>query len=157
MFANDGRPGDEFGSSVDLRSHILVVGAPGAEPASQRSAGARGAGYVFVRPNDTWIEQQKLGATASQSEPYWGMGTAVAVTADRVVVSAPGLGGFALGYVYVYDWSGGSLVPTCVLERWEGYGSSLDMVGNRVVVGFPEDGAPPIGFADIYYLPPAGR
>jgi hypothetical protein len=157
LLANDGKPGDQFGSSVDLRAHILAVGAPAATAASQQRAGANGAGYVFVRPKDTWLEQQKLGATAAQSEPYWGMGTAVAVTADRVIVSAPGLGGFALGYVYVYDWSGGSLVPTCVLERWEGYGSSLDVVGNRVVVGFPEDGIPPVGFADVYYLSPAAQ
>jgi hypothetical protein len=154
LLASDGRPGDEFGSSVDLRSRVLVVGAPAAEPSSQQAAGATGAGYVFVRPDDTWIEQQKLGATAAESEPYRGMGTAVAVTADRVLVSAPGLAGFASGFVFVYDWCGGSLVATHVLSRWEGYGASLDFIGNGVIVGFPDDGIPPIGLADIYYLPP---
>lgn len=154
LLANDGKPGERFGSSVDLRSRILVVGAPAAEPTSQQAAGARGAGYVFVRPDRTWIEQQKLGATAAESAPYWGLGTAVALTAHRVLVSAPGLAGFATGLVFVYDWSGGSLVATHVLSRWEGYGASLEFIGNRAFVGFPEDGVPPVGFADVYYLPP---
>jgi FG-GAP repeat len=142
LLANDGKPGDHFGSSVDLRTRALVVGAPAATPTSQRAAGALGAAYVFERPDDTWIERQKLGVTAAESEPYW------------VLVSAPGLAGFAFGFVFVYDWSGGSLVATHALPRWEGYGSSLELVGNRAIVGFPDDGVPPIGFADVYYLPP---
>lgn len=155
LLANDGQPGDNFGASVDLRSRVLVVGAPAAEATSQQADGAIGAGYVFVRPNDEWLESQKLGLTASQSTPYWALGWAVALAGDRVLISAPGLGGFASGQVFVFDYSGGTLVPTHVLERWDGYGTSLEFVSNRVVVGFPDDGgAPPVGFADIYYLPP---
>jgi hypothetical protein len=154
LLANDGKPGDHFGSSVDLRSRALVIGAPTATPTSQRGAGALGAAYVFQRPADTWIERQKLGVSAADSEPYWALGSAVAIAADRVLVSAPGLAGFANGFVFVYDWSGGSLVATHALSRWEGYGTSLELIGNRAIVGFPEDGVPPIGFADVYYLPP---
>ena len=158
LLANDGQPGDTFGASVDLRSRVLVVGAPAAEATSQQADGAIGAGYVFVRPNGEWLESQKLGLTASQSTPYWALGTAVAVTADRVLISAPGLGGFAAGQVFVFGYSAGTLVPTHVLQRWEGYGESLDFVSNRVIVGFPNDGgAPPVGFADVYYLPPPLR
>lgn len=157
LLASDGKPGDEFGSSVDVRTHVLVVGAIAADPASQQEDGATGAGYVFVRSNGDWIETQKLGPTAAESVPFRGLGSAVAVTDQRVLISALGMPGFSPGLVFVYDWSGGSLVATHVLSDalpLAGYGDSFAIVGSTAVVGFSEDGIPPVGFADVYRLPP---
>ena len=153
LLATDGKPGDLFGSAVAIRTHVLVVGAQAADPERPEDDGARGAGYVFVRPNSTWIETQKLGATAVESEPYRALGAAVALTTDRVLVGGVGLPGFAPAFVLVYDFSGGSLVPTHILP---GFGGSLALVGNTAIVGTPFNSSSfPEGQADVFNLPPA--
>lgn len=158
LLANDGKPGDHFGSSVAVRTHVLVVGADASDPARPEHDGATGAGYVFVRPNSTWIESQKLGATAVESDPYRALGGAVALTGERVLLGAVGLPGFAEGVVFVYDFSGGALVPTHILTGPLNLGSSLAAVGNTAIVGAPENSSSlPEGEADVFNLPPADR
>jgi FG-GAP repeat len=155
LLANDGKPGDGFGSSVAIRTHVLVVGASGADPARPEDDGALGAGYLFVRPNSTWIETQKLGATAAESEAYRGLGSGVVLTQDRVLLGAVGLPGFADGVVFVYDFSGGSFVPTHMMVGQAGFGVRLAAVGNIAIVGTPSNSSSlPEGQADVFQLPP---
>jgi hypothetical protein len=154
LLANDGKPGDRFGSSVAIRTHVLVVGAQAADPARPEDDGASGAAYVFVRPNSTWIETQKLGATAAQSDAYRGLGGAVVLTQERVLLGAVGVPGFADGVVFVYDFSGGSLVPTHMMTGQPGFGSSLAAVSNTAIVGTPANSSTfPEGQADVFQLP----
>lgn len=156
LLANDGKPGDRFGSSVAVRTHVLVVGADAADPARPEDDGATGAGYLFVRPNSTWIESQKLGATAAESDPYRALGGAVVLTGERVLLGGVGLPGFAAGVVFVYDFSGGSLVPTHSLTGPLSFGSSLAAVGDTAIVGAPDNSSSfPDGQADVFNLPPA--
>jgi hypothetical protein len=156
LLSIDGKPGDGFGSAVSLRTNVLVVGAPSAAPASRHDPEALGAGYVFVRQNGEWIEAQKLGPTATESDSYRGLGAAVAVAQRRVLISSRGLPGVVAGVVYVYEWSGGSLVATHIMhdQFWSaGYGDSVALIGNTAVVGFSEVGTPPVGTAEVYGLP----
>lgn len=154
LLSNDGRPGDGFGSAIDLHGGVLVVGAPAADSTSQQD-GSTGAAYVFLRCGRDWAETQKLGAIAKESAPYGLMGFKVAVGAKRVLVTALGLPGFSPGIVLVYDWSAGALVATHALtvDR-AGYGDSLVLRGRKAIVGMTDDGIPPVGFADTYTLPP---
>lgn len=154
LLANDGEPGDLFGSSVAVRTHVLVVGAQAAAPARPENDGALGAGYLFERPNSTWIETQKLGATAIEAPPYRALGGAVGLTGQRVFLGAVGLPAFASGVVLVYDFSGGSFVPTHRLTGLTGFGWSIAAVGNTAIVGTPENSSTmPEGQADVFNLP----
>jgi FG-GAP repeat len=158
LIANDGRPRDHFGASVGLRGDVLVVGATNAIPTDQQENFATGAGYVFTRAGGTgpWAETQKLGATAAQVDTYRGLGFAVAVTGERVLLTATGLPGLSPAEVIVYDWSGGSLIPTHILRPVFSnflYGTTLALEGSMAIAGTPE-GIPPVGFADVYSLPP---
>jgi hypothetical protein len=155
LLANDGKPGDGFGSSVAIRTHVLVVGASGADPARPEADFATGAGYVFARPNSTWIETQKLGATAADSDAYRGLGDSVVLTQKQVLLGAVGLPGFADGVVFVYDFSGGQFVPTHQMFGRAGFSESIAAVGNTAIVGTPNNSSSfPEGQADVFQLPP---
>jgi hypothetical protein len=154
MLANDGKPGDEFGSAVAIRTHVLVVGAEAANPARPEDDGSSGAAYVFLRPNSTWIETYKLGATAAESDPYNELGISVGLTGDRVLVGGVGDPGFSSGTVFVYDFSGGSLIPTHRMEGMAGFGETLAVVSNTALVGTPENSSSmPAGQAGVFNLP----
>lgn len=86
LLANDGEPHDRFGTSLDLITHVLVIGAPGVDPEGDDNGthSHSGAGYVFVRPNTEWIETQKLRPTVDESPVYTGLGFEVAVSAGEL-------------------------------------------------------------------------
>jgi hypothetical protein len=95
--------GDEFGVMLDLAGDLLVVGAPLEDSAATGSDGDQadnsaedaGAAYVFVRSDGVWSQQIYL--KASNSEAGDRFSAALAVDADRLVVSAPGEDSAATG------------------------------------------------------------
>jgi hypothetical protein len=148
LLANDGEPSDRFGASIDLTSRVLVVGAPGVDPESDGSHS--GAGYVFRRPNSEWIETQKLRPTVVESASYNFLGDEVAVSAQRVLISSPGVPGLSVAKTFLYDWSSGSLTAT----HQFGQGFDLLVSGTTAVAGEGGNRPPFVGFADVYRLPP---
>ncbi len=58
IIASDGASEDEFGYSVSIDGDVLVVGARKDDDKGVNS----GAGYVFLRSNGAWTEQQKISA-----------------------------------------------------------------------------------------------
>jgi MYXO-CTERM domain-containing protein len=75
LVASDAFPNQRFGSAVSLEGDTAVVGAVWGEAA-----------YVFTRDGGTWTEQAKLTAPVQD----WELGAKVALSGDRVLVSAPG-------------------------------------------------------------------
>jgi uncharacterized protein (TIGR03437 family) len=84
LIADDGAGGDEFGYSVAVSGDTVVVGAS-IDTIGQNSD--QGSAYVFVRGGVIWSKQQKL--TADDGEAGDQFGSAVAVSGDTIVVSAP--------------------------------------------------------------------
>jgi hypothetical protein len=146
---------DGFGRAIALRADLLVVGAPFADVQGANS----GAVYVFERSGGTWSQTAKL------VEPSGSMGarfgSAVAVTATRIVVGAPGgqnASGLATGVVHVFESVGGLWAPTIALEANDGaagdeFGAAVAAELDRVAVGAPlADGIPFVQHPGAVYV-----
>lgn len=80
LTASDSSPGDWFGSSVAISSNRVIIGAG--------NSNRTGASYVFTRSGTTWSQQQKLTASGAATDDQFGF--SVALSAEAVVVGAPG-------------------------------------------------------------------
>ena len=75
---------EEFGNSVDIDGHTIVVGARGVyRDASSATSGA----YIFVRDGESWTQQAHL--NASNVEEGDAMDISVAISGNFVVAGAP--------------------------------------------------------------------
>lgn len=94
--ASNSASNDNFGLSVAISGDTAVVGAPGEDSAStgvngnqtDNSASGSGAAYVFVRSGTSWSQQAYL--KASNTAAGDAFGSAVSISADTIVIGAPG-------------------------------------------------------------------
>ena len=162
---------DYFGWSVAIDGDTLVVGAPfedssttGINAGADELSSGSGAAYVFTRSGSTWSQEAVLkpgavGAT-QQNDAF---GTAVAISANTIVVGAPGEDGSATavngiadeeasnaGAAYVYTRQGGSWSQQAYLKAatvgttpaGDALGTSVAIEGNDILLGAPaEDGS----------------
>ncbi len=135
LTANDPEAGANLGLSVDVDGDTAIVGAP--------DAGGTGAAYVFVRSGTAWVQQAKL--TASDGMPDDRFGEAVAVDGDHAIVGAPDADlvlGANTGVAYVFARSGTTWTEVDKLSTLfgtpdDGFGTAVDVEGDRAVVGSP--------------------
>jgi FG-GAP repeat len=148
LLANDGQPGDTFGSAVDLASGVLIVGAqaadwePGdpAEPPSEQNHRAGGSAYLFMRSNSTWTEQQKLHPSARDLNWYASFGYQVTASGTHVVIGAPyNVDTWEPGYVIDYRWSGGALVANKIMVGEASHGHALALYNDALFAGSPNN------------------
>src|SRR5690606_7858670 len=111
LAANDGQPGDGFGSAVALAGDTAIIGAPGAQ-------GSAGAAYVFARRNFAWTLQAKL--VSASNQPGERFGAAVAAARDLALVGAPAAGNGAAGNVAVFRRDRGVWTRTMLLAASDG-------------------------------------
>jgi hypothetical protein len=125
---------DDFGYSVATDGQTVVVGTPGTGDFY-----AKGAAYVFERqPDGAWVETAKL----VPPDQAWVLGYSCDVQGDRIAVGAKGAValGDGAGRVVIFERSGGSWVQKAVIKPGpsvggDGFGQSLDLEGDRLVVG----------------------
>lgn len=147
LTVDDQNPGsfafDEFGRDVDYDpvAERLAVGAP----QSDAFANEAGAAYVFERVGGAWTPVATLGAP--NPVLFDNFGASVGIDGSRVLVGAPGNfldtgavhqftagpGGWNFDRTLQPQGPPGSGTPLPKL-----FGSSLDMEGDRVVIGSPE-------------------
>jgi uncharacterized repeat protein (TIGR01451 family) len=135
--ANDGQPGDQFGSSAWIDGNWLAVGAP--------FANGSGAVYLFQRATETsgWVQAIKL--TASDGVRGDQFGLAVAISGTTLIVGAPnvvGNAGSLSGAVYVFHFDGNTWAPRQKLAAsdaapFDNFGFSLAIDGSTLIVGAP--------------------
>ena len=144
--ASDSKAGDEFGWSVALDGTTLLVGADLEGP----SGNGAGAVYVFEHNGAAWVETQKL--KGSDTIPLDYFGWSVDLDGDRAVIGARD--GESLtdpfswdeGAAYVFERAGGVFSQVARLEASDasasdGFGYSVAVSGDRVVVGSPDQDA----------------
>ncbi|MCZ7599556.1 MAG: FG-GAP repeat protein [Gammaproteobacteria bacterium] len=155
--------GDNFGWSVAVSGDTVVVGAREEASAatgvngnqSDDSATDAGAAYVFVRDGDTGSQQAYLKASNTGRGDFFGY--AVDVSADTVVVGAPGEAGSATGidgnhaddgsaagaaYVFVRDgssWSQQAYLKASNTGAGDRFGYSVAVSGDTVILGAPTE------------------
>ena len=84
LTASDGRAGDEFGLTIAVCGHTIVVGA------SQLNSSTIGAAYVFVEGSSGWANMtQTAKLTASDRASGAVFGSSVACSSHAVIVGAP--------------------------------------------------------------------
>jgi len=127
LLPSQGTPGGEFGNDVDMDGDTLIVGAP--HEASD-GVSLRGAAYVFVRRDGSWVEQAKL---VGEHVSFLVFGADVAIRGNRAFASTP-----TASRVYVFERSGVTWSRTGVLEPPKpapGYGEEIDFDGQTLWVG----------------------
>lgn len=152
--AQDSVPMDNFGCSISIQGDWIVVGAREASPFGKGS----GAAYVFRLVGNRWQQQQKL--TASNGAMDAGFGAEVDLDGNMLAVSADQESTFHKhsGAVYLFRLEGEEWmqVPEIVypLASYNGsyFGFSIDLSGNRLLVGAREEGMYESGVAFLFYF-----
>jgi cysteine-rich repeat protein len=134
LSANDGQPGDRFGTSVAISGERLVVGAPGEDAQGDEA----GAAYVFDRSGD---EIAKI--TANDAQEYDKFGWAVSISAEAVVVGAPGedAQGDDAGAAYVFSRGGSQRTKLTAADAqdFDDFGHAVSIYGDVIIVGAPRE------------------
>jgi MYXO-CTERM domain-containing protein len=134
LTAPDGGAHDGFGGAVALSGDTAVVGARTDEE-------GRGSAYVFARQAGIWSLQQRL--VAADGQPGDEFGISVRLDGDTLAVGAYGDDG-ARGSVYLFTLSGGTWseqqkLTAADAESGDGFGLSLALSGDTLVVGAYQD------------------
>jgi FG-GAP repeat len=145
--ANERRRDDNYGRSVAVSGKVIAVGSPGADDVGQF------AGEVFVFSAETGAQVAKLVPTGTRRNPADGsaFGSAVDVSANRIVVGAPGtftnasdrIGG--VGAIYLYNADTRRLIAKVTPQGArpkDNVGHSVAVAGSIVVAGAPFDSIP---------------
>jgi hypothetical protein len=165
LAASNAGEGDAFGSDVAFSGDTAVIGAS-FEDGSQVSVSATapaddgaesaGAAYVFTRAGDSWSERAYLKGSTTAAGDGFGRAVAIGDSGDgetySIAVGAASSSGAQAGdgAVYVYRGSGASWTeeaalpspsPTAEAGGYGYYATGLDVDGDWLAVGAPEDGA----------------
>jgi hypothetical protein len=149
LTASDGVAGDEFGISVSLSGNTAVVGA---QDAMIGSNSQQGAAYIFIEPAGGWTTTSTFTAklTASDGLASDNFGAATAISGNTVVIGACSQSGVCNngpGKVYVFVKRPSGWVTTSTFKAeltasdgvaTDGFGDTLAISGNTVVVGSPQ-------------------
>jgi hypothetical protein len=141
LVAADGGEHHQFGAAVSLDGDSAVVGAPGT--GDETGGGHAGAVYVFLREDETWVQECKL--TASNSMGGDCFGASVSLNGDYLVVGAPNAenpDGVASGAAYVFKrdgffWTEEGKVTAGDGQAGQRFGTSVAMSGDQVIAGAP--------------------
>lgn len=138
LLASDGGAFERFGQAVAIEGDTVMIGASSAD----QFEGVRPGGvYVFTRTNNTWSEQQKLGASDGVDRDFFG--SEIALQGDTLVVGAPSTdvtNPNLPGAAYVFTRSNSTwsqqqkLVPN-VGSPNDRFGDSVAVDGNTIAVG----------------------
>ena len=155
LIASDGKTADNFGESVSVSGDTIVVGAQ----ASDDHGPGSGKAYVYVRSGTDWSEQQILSPSDLGPEDIFGV--EVVLDGDRALIGAyaDDDDGISSGTVYYYTrsgttWSLIQQVHSPTAEAYRYFGMSIDVFGDRMIVGEPgyDAGATSTGRAYVYVL-----
>jgi hypothetical protein len=131
---------DYLGCSVALDADTLLAGAHHENQAVVGQSGA-GSARVFVRRDNTWVEQQRLQAPSPGDGDMFGF--SVALLGDTAIVGAPHGDLFAMvpsGRAYVFERSGDKWMTTTTLEApvprdADYFGGAVALSQSAAVVG----------------------
>lgn len=149
----DGAVDDRFGNSVSIFGDTAVVGASQDKDMGINS----GAVYLFDYVDSNWIFGQKLFASDADTGDFFG--SAVSLDNTRLIVGARGKddnGSFS-GAVYEYNHDGNNWVESQIILATDGesgdiFGNSLQLSGDRMIIGAPGDDIPFFSGAGSAYI-----
>ena len=135
LTAPDSAEGDNFGYSVSLLNDIVAVGAP----YDGDFLGSSGSAYIF-RTTDGHLIKKITDPNAQHDDLF---GTSVSLSGDVVAVGSNTDDSKDEGvFVYLYRTTDGKLIEKLTADdvsHWHGFGFSVSLFGDMVVVGAPFD------------------
>ena len=148
--ASDIQASDNFAVKVAIDGDTIVAGANNEDTGAQDT----GSAYVFTRSGTTWSQQAKITASDGAVNDLFGIRARIA--GDTIIIGALQHNSNA-GAAYVFTRSGTSWSQQAKLvasdaENGDMFGSSIDMTGDTIIVGAPEEdtGASGAGAAYIF-------
>ena len=138
LISSDPNMGDQFGWSVDISGHTIIVGAP---INSENNLIEHGSAYIFTLNRqgnkDNWEEKAVLDPK-EDGRRNDNFGYAVAIDGDYAAIGSPGINS-STGAVYVYKRSGGAWKQQQKIEVADGkkrdnFGHSVDIFGEHLIV-----------------------
>ncbi|QQR90554.1 MAG: FG-GAP repeat protein [Myxococcales bacterium] len=144
IVASETNQGDTFGSSVAMDGTWMAIGAEKRERDGQPSNSEAGAVYLFERVGNSWIEQQRV--TGSLLQDHDNYGWPITLSGTRLVIGASAYDAPSrTGRVYVFEYDGSSWTETQTFTAsdagaGDGFGSSLSLRGDTLLVGAPGSG-----------------
>ncbi len=143
LYPSDPSPNDEFGESVAISGSSLIAGAPFDSTIAGTSAGSA---YVFTSNNigSGWTQQVKLAPSDAHAGDAFG--SAVGISGDTAVVSAPNHPGAEAVYIFTRTagiWSQfARLDAPYPATASRSFGTCVVIQGDRLVVGAPGASVP---------------
>jgi hypothetical protein len=128
--------GDDFGRSVSIFGDRVVVGARGADSSYNDS----GAAYVFKRIEGTWSQEAKLTATDSTTGDWFGY--SVSISWDYIAIGSYYNNSGRCAHVFKYsgtEWEAEAELVGADTQSGDGFGISVSLSGNDLIVGAPND------------------
>ncbi len=155
LTASDAAAEDRFGTAVAIRDDLIAVGAPQKDCVGPAS----GSVYTFRRdaPDDTW--QQTWILTADDGAAGDQFGQSLAVDQGTIIVGAPAQNAAepssGAAYVFRFDpasksWEQRQRLAPLDAHAGQGFGWSVSIDGDRIVVGAPGDGILGVPFGAVY-------
>ncbi len=136
VFPNDGVADQLFGVWVSVDGDSMLIGST----RDNDHGDVSGSVYAYRLVDGQWVFIQKL--TASDGRAMSGFGF-VTQSDGRAAIGAPGSWGGEPGALYIFEFDGEIWVEKQKLrdpdaERWDFFGVSPQLDGNRLVVGAPD-------------------
>ncbi len=151
LVPDDASADDQFGQSVSIYGDTAIIGAPLRDASGSNS----GKAYIYRLTNGTWnLEQPLIAPDASGGDIFGGT---VAIYGDTAIVGAPSndASGTNSGKVYIYTRSGstwslqqGLTAPDPSAN--DGFGSSLAIYEDTIIVGTPQKDASGANSGKVY-------
>jgi len=136
IIAEDASAGNKFGNSLSSNGMYTAIGSKFSDEKGKDS----GAAYIFTGNVKKWYQQYKIVPEDGANEDYFGFD--VAIYGDFVAVSSnyDDDAGNDSGSVYVFQKNGIQWLQSQKITARDGqfedfFGTSVDMNGNRLVVG----------------------
>ncbi|RMF46645.1 MAG: hypothetical protein D6755_06390, partial [Anaerolineae bacterium] len=140
--AKDAHTGDGFGSAVALDGLTALVGAPFHDPRTDNGRLSNaGAAYLFEPSGGQWVQRAVLSPGDGQS--FDNFGSAVALSAGRALVGAPGrdrAGYTAVGAAYLFrregrTWQEQTRILADFAYKNDAFGHAVALAGDYAIVG----------------------
>jgi trimeric autotransporter adhesin len=150
---SDGAVGDLVGNTVAVSGQTVVVSWPSREVGTVAGQGVL---YVFSDASGKWTQTAELSNTNGTADQY--LGTAVAVSGNTIVASAPNAGTDDQGALYVFNYGSGHWTQVAELTASDGaaraeMGDNPDSVaisGNEIVAGAEQPNGAVSGEGAVY-------
>ncbi len=164
LVASDGAAGSGFGYSVAISGNTMVVATGTGGLAGLPEDTYPGVVYVYTEAGSSWIQTAEL--TPNGGAANNGFGDSVAISGDTIVVGASGTdSGQGAAYVFTEsdsNWSQAAELVASGGAAGDGFGDSVSISGNTIVVGAEYVGKPsglslnPVGPGAAYVFTGSG-